>query len=55
MRASSSSRPTAELPKDRSSKPRYIDIGRSILKEKYLQSMRILGYFNNKVNMHLPG
>jgi hypothetical protein len=33
MRASSSSRPTVELPKDRSSKPRYIDIGRSTLKE----------------------
>ena len=36
-------------------KPRYIDIGRSTLKDKYLQSMRILGYFNNKVNVHLPG
>jgi hypothetical protein len=52
--SSSSSRPTKELPRDRSSKPSYIDIGRSMLKEKYLQTMKKLGYFNNKVNVWLP-
>jgi hypothetical protein len=30
----SSSKPTQELPKDRPSKPSYIEMGRSILKEK---------------------
>jgi hypothetical protein len=55
MRASSSSRPTAELPKDRPSKPSYIEIGSSTLREKDVQSMRRLGYFSSKVNMRLPG
>jgi hypothetical protein len=54
MRASSRSRPIVELPKDRPSKPSYINIGRSTLKEKDLQSMRRLGYFSNKVNVRLP-
>jgi hypothetical protein len=34
MKASSSTKPVQELPKDRPSKPSYIDIGHSILKEK---------------------
>jgi hypothetical protein len=34
----SSSRVVAEMPKDRPSKLSYIEIGRSTLKEKYLQS-----------------
>jgi hypothetical protein len=53
MRASSSSRPAQGLSKDRLSKPSHIEIDRSILKEKDLQSMKKLGYFN-KVNMRLP-
>jgi hypothetical protein len=36
MRASSSPKPAKELPKDRPSKPNYIEIDRSILKEKDL-------------------
>jgi hypothetical protein len=54
MRASSTSRATAELPNDRPSKLSYIDIGRSTLKENDLQSMRRLGSFSSKVNVHLP-
>jgi hypothetical protein len=54
MRASSTSRPTAKLLKDRPSKPSYIDIGRSTLKEKDLQSLRSLGYFCSKVTVRLP-
>jgi hypothetical protein len=55
MRASSTSRLTAELSKDRPSKPSYIDIDRSTLREKDLQLMRRLGYFNSKVNVCLLG
>jgi hypothetical protein len=55
MRASSTSKPTVELPKDIPSKPIYIDICQSTLKEKDLQSMRRLGYFCSKVNVRLPG
>jgi hypothetical protein len=55
MRALLTSRATAELPKDRPSKPSYIDIGRSTLKEKDLQSTRRLDYFSSKVNVCLPG
>jgi hypothetical protein len=51
----SSSRVVAEMPKDRPSKLSYIEIGRSTLKEKYLQSMRRLGYFSSRVNVRLPG
>lgn len=53
MRASSSSRATAGLPKDRTLKPSYIEIGRSTLKEKDLQFMWRLGYFSSKVNVRL--
>lgn len=55
MRASSSLRPAKELPRDSPLKPSYIEIGRSILKGKDLQTMKKLGYFNSKVNMRLPG
>jgi hypothetical protein len=55
MRASSTSRPTTKLLKDRPSKPSYIDIGRSTLKEKDLQSLRSLGCFSSKVTVRLPG
>jgi hypothetical protein len=41
--------------KDRLLKLSYIEIGRSTLKEKYLQSMRRLGYFSSRVNVRLPG
>jgi hypothetical protein len=51
----SSSKFTAEMSKDRPSKPSYIEIGRSTLKEKDLQSMRRLGYFSNRMNVCLPG
>ena len=54
MRASSSSRPAPELPKDRPSKPSYIEIVGSTLREKDLQSMKKLGYFRSKVNVRLP-
>jgi hypothetical protein len=50
----SSPRVAAELLKDRPSKPSYIEIGRSILKEKVLQTMRRLGYFSSGVNVRLP-
>lgn len=53
MMALSSSRPAQGLSKDRPSKPSHFEIDRSILKEKDLQSMKKLGYFN-KVNMRLP-
>jgi hypothetical protein len=36
------------------SKPSYIEIGRSTLREKDLQFMKKLGYFNIKVNVRLP-
>jgi hypothetical protein len=55
MRASSSSRPAQEMPKDSPSKPSYIEIGGSTLKERDLQAMRKLGYFSNTVNVRLPG
>jgi hypothetical protein len=55
MRSSSITKPTAELSKDRPSKPSYIDIGRSTLNEKDLQSMRRLGYSSSKVNVRLTG
>jgi hypothetical protein len=54
MRASSSSRPAPELPKDRPSKPSNIEIVGSTLREKDLQSMKKLGYFSSKVNVRLP-
>jgi hypothetical protein len=54
MRALSSSRPALELPKVRPSKPRYIEIGRSTLREKDLQSIKKLSYFSSKVNVRLP-
>jgi hypothetical protein len=54
MHASLSSKPTQELPKDRPSKLSYIEIGRSTLREKDLQSIKRLGYFT-KVNVRLPG
>jgi hypothetical protein len=54
MKASSSSKPIQELPKDRLSKPSYIEIGLSTLKEKDLQTMEKLGYFSSKVNVCLP-
>jgi hypothetical protein len=54
MKALSSMKPTEELPKDKPSKPSYIEIGQSILKEKDLQTMKKLGYFSNKVNVRLP-
>jgi hypothetical protein len=54
MRASSSSKPARELPKDKQSKPSYIEMGHSILREKDLQTIKKLGYFNNKVNVWLP-
>jgi hypothetical protein len=55
MRASSSSRPAQEIPKDRPWKPSYIEIGRSTLKERDLQTMKRLGYFSNAINVRLPG
>jgi hypothetical protein len=56
LRASSSSNSALELPKDVPSKPSYIEIGRSTLREKYLQFMKKkLGYFSSKVNVRLPG
>lgn len=41
--------------KVRPSKPRYLDIGRSILKEKDLKKMKELGYFGDKVKVWLVG
>jgi hypothetical protein len=55
MRASPSSRPTPEFSKDKPSKPSYIEIGHSTLREKDLQSMKRLGYFSSRVNVRLPG
>ena len=55
MRASSSLRPAKELARDSPLKPSYIEIGRSILKGKDLQTMKKLGYFNSKVNVRLLG
>jgi hypothetical protein len=43
MRGSSLSRLVQEVPKDRPSKPSYIEIGRSTLKERDLQAMKKLG------------
>jgi hypothetical protein len=45
----------AKMLKDRLSKSGYIEIGWSTLKEKDLKSMRRLGYFSNRVNVHLLG
>jgi hypothetical protein len=50
----SSSKVAAETPKDRPSKPSYIEIGQSTLKEKGLQTIKRLGYFDNIVNVRLP-
>jgi hypothetical protein len=44
-----------EMLKDRPLKPSYIEIGRSTLKGKDLQSMRRLQYFSIRVNVHLLG
>jgi hypothetical protein len=44
-----------ELPKDRLSKQSHIEIGRSILKQKDLQTMKKQCYFSSKVNVRLPG
>jgi hypothetical protein len=55
MRGSSSSRLVQEVPKDRPSKPSYIEISRSTLKERDLQAMKKLGYFDSNVNVRLPG
>jgi hypothetical protein len=55
MKDLSSSKPAQEMPRDRPSKPIYIEIGRSTLREKDLQSMKKLGYFSSKVNMRLTG
>jgi hypothetical protein len=49
----SSLRVATKMPKDRPLKPSYIEIGQSTLKDKYLQSMRRLGYFSNSVNARL--
>lgn len=46
MRASSSFGPTKELSRDSPLKPSYIEISRSILIGKDLQTMKKLGYFN---------
>jgi hypothetical protein len=54
MKASSSSKPAQEMPKDRPSKPSHIEMGRSVWKQKYLQTMKKLGYFSSKVNVQLP-
>jgi hypothetical protein len=54
MKASSSLKPTEELPKDIPLKPSYFGMGQSTLKEKDLLMMKKLGYFGNKVNMRLP-
>jgi hypothetical protein len=48
-----SSKAATEMPKDRLSKPSYIEIGRSALKEKDLQTMKRLGYFDSNVNVCL--
>jgi hypothetical protein len=55
MRVLSSSRPALELPKDKPSKPCYIEISCSTLREKDFQSVKRLGYFSSKVNVRLPG
>jgi hypothetical protein len=55
QKALSSSKPAQELSKDRPSKLSYIEIGRSTLREKDLQSMKKLVYFSSKVNVCLPG
>jgi hypothetical protein len=39
---------------DKPSKPSYIDIDHSTLREIDLQSMKKLGYFSSKVNVRLP-
>jgi hypothetical protein len=54
MRDPSSSKPAPKMPKDKPSKPSYIEIGHSTLREKDLQSMKRLGYFTSKVNVGLP-
>lgn len=51
----SSSKVAEEGPKDRPSKPSYIEIGRSILKDNDLKTMKKLGYFSSNVNVRLPG
>jgi hypothetical protein len=55
MKASSLSKHVQELPRDMPSKPSYIEIGHSTLREKDLQSMKKLSYFSSKINVRLPG
>jgi hypothetical protein len=51
MKALSSVKPMEELTKDRTSKPNHIEIGRSTLKDKDLQTMKKPRYFSNKANV----
>jgi hypothetical protein len=54
-KSKNSSKATGEGQEDRPSKPSYLDMGWSILKEKDLKKVKELGYFRDMVKVRLDG